>query len=64
VDQPEEKDSLIALINERQRMIEEAHFEHFRSIRGLCEKEQIAKFDELSKELGTIFRPPMPPGKK
>ena len=63
-DQPLEKDSLITLINKQQRTIEEAHFEHFKSIRGLCEKEQIAKFDELTKDLGTIFRPPMPPCKK
>jgi hypothetical protein len=40
-----------------QRKIEETHYKHFEDIRSICKGHQIAKFNELSKDLARVFAP-------
>ena len=53
----EEKDSLIEVIVNAQRKVEEAHFEHFQDIKAICKEDQLDDFDELVLELPRIFSP-------
>jgi hypothetical protein len=50
-------DSLAAI----QKKIEKIHYEHFLDIRGLCREDQLPAFNELSKEIATLFSPPKKP---
>lgn len=50
-----EKDSLISKINFFQKQIEATNFNHFIDIKNLCNKDQIDKFEDLTKELSKIF---------
>lgn len=60
----EAKDSLIAIIVNSQKEIENIHFNHFNDIKMLCTPEQINDFNELSKELAKLFAPhPLHPPK-
>ena len=49
------KDSLIAILANDQKKIEETHFKHFQDIKNLCKPEQLSLFDDLSEELSRIF---------
>ncbi|MCW2119501.1 Spy/CpxP family protein refolding chaperone [Flavobacterium sp. 7A] len=50
------KDSLITVLAENQKVIENAHFEHFRKMKSICKTpEQQEKFKALVKELGEMF---------
>jgi periplasmic protein CpxP/Spy len=51
------KEALIANINTHQKSIEEAHFEHFESIRGICTEDQMERFDALTEDLARLFAP-------
>lgn len=52
------KDSIITQINKLQREIEEIHYKHFKDIKELCTKEQQPYFEDLSRELSTLFGHP------
>jgi protein CpxP len=55
------KDSLIAVLANDQKQIEEAHFKHFQDIKNLCKPEQMQRFNDLTEELSRIFgRKPKP----
>jgi protein CpxP len=51
------KDSLIAIINSNQNLIEQTHFKHFEDIKKLCRKDQMDDFNALTEELSRIFAP-------
>lgn len=55
------KDSLIAVINANQKLIEATHFKHFEDIKKLCHKDQEEDFNALTEELARIFSPNKPP---
>ena len=60
-----EKDSLITVINGRQKEIEYVHLKHFEDIKMLCTPKQKLLFEQLVPELPKLFgpKPPMgPPG--
>ncbi len=52
------KDSIIYLLGENQKLIENVHFNHFADIKQLCEPKQMEFFEELATELSGIFGPP------
>ena len=53
-------DSIVRLINAQQKIIEEAHFTHFKEIKAFCKPEQLPQFNELIKDLSKMFvHPPM-----
>lgn len=55
------KDSLIAILVNNQKKIEETHFKHFQDIKNLCKPNQMNSFNELTEELSRIFgRKPKP----
>jgi periplasmic protein CpxP/Spy len=54
------KDSLITLIGQMQVAIEQTNYKHFEAIKSICTPEQLASFDELTKELAHIFTPIKP----
>lgn len=49
------RDSLIVKLGELQQQIELIHYNHFADIRKICEPEQIASFDRLTKDLAKFF---------
>lgn len=53
-------DSIYAIIASEHQKIEEINFSHFEDIKALCKKEQMPKFESLTKELADLFdkRPP------
>lgn len=55
------KDSLINVINNHQKEIENIHFKHFEDIKKLCHEDQMDDFNHLSEELARMFAPPKPP---
>lgn len=58
-----DRDSLINALSGYQKQIEATHFKHFQDIKNLCRKDQLKNFNELTKELSTMFfniRPPKP----
>lgn len=56
-------DSLAHLIGEQQKSIEIIHYQHFADIRALCQPQQLAQFEQLTKDLSSIFAPHHPPQK-
>lgn len=55
-----EKDSLIAVINNYQREIEILHFEHFLEIKKICKQNQLESFKSLALEFPKLFGPKPP----
>ena len=51
------KDSLINQLGLLQIKIETTHYNHFKEIKSICLPNQLANFNELSKELSTFFSP-------
>jgi Spy/CpxP family protein refolding chaperone len=50
------KDSLINVLSNYQKTIENAHFKHFQNVKNICNTpEQQENYKELVKELGNIF---------
>jgi hypothetical protein len=50
------KDSLITVLSDYQRTIENAHFEHFLKVKKICKTpEQQENYKELVKKLSEIF---------
>lgn len=55
------KDSLISVLANNQKQIEQTHFKHFQDIKNLCQPEQMDRFYDLTQELSRIFgKPPKP----
>lgn len=54
-DDESENDALIEFIIEKQKAIEEVHFNHFEQIKSLCRGDQNGKFEALSEELARMF---------
>lgn len=55
------KDSLISVLANNQKQIEQTHFKHFQDIKNLCKPEQMDCFYDLTQELSRIFgKPPKP----
>ncbi len=60
---PAVRDSLADAIANEQREIERIHYKHFEDIRGLCTEQQRPAFEELTREIASLFgRPPHKPG--
>ena len=57
------KDSVVSNLGSLQMEIESAHYTHFEAIKKICKDDQLERFDELTKELGSLFAPPKPPNK-
>ncbi|MFP9115494.1 hypothetical protein ACLI1A_16265 [Flavobacterium sp. RHBU_3] len=57
-----EKDSLIAVINNYQREIEISHFKHFLEIKKICKPNQLETFKSLVVEFPKLFGPKPPRG--
>lgn len=51
------KDSLVSLLANYQKQIEETHFKHFHDIKKLCHQNQLADFKIVTGELGRMFAP-------
>lgn len=49
------KDSLITVLANHQKQIEQTHFKHFEDIKNLCTPEQRENFYDLTRELSKIF---------
>ena len=49
------KDSLISVLANDQKQIEQTHFKHFQDIKNLCKPEQLDRFYDLTEELSRIF---------
>jgi periplasmic protein CpxP/Spy len=56
-----QKDSLVQQLLLVQKEMEETHYNHFAVIKQLCRPEQIALYNELSKEFSAFFMPPQRP---
>ncbi len=58
-------DSLQNILTQLHRKIEDTHYNHFAAIKKLCRPDQLAYFNELTKELAGFFAPgkngPPPP---
>jgi Spy/CpxP family protein refolding chaperone len=52
------KDSLITAIVGYQKQIETTHFKHFEDLKKLCRPEQMNYFNQLTKELSSLFSKP------
>jgi len=50
-------DSLIDEITGVKKHIEEVHYKHFLDIRALCKPDQLAEFDELTRDMSSLFAP-------
>ncbi len=50
-------DSLIDEITGVKKHIEEVHYKHFLDIRALCKPDQRAEFDELTRDMSSLFAP-------
>ena len=51
------KDSLVNLLGELQKQIENVHYNHFLEIKRLCKTNQLAYFNDLSGNLVDFFNP-------
>ena len=58
------KDSLIGIISEGQKKIENLHYNHFLDIKNLCREDQMDNFEKLSSELAHLFSPKPGPGRR
>jgi protein CpxP len=56
------KDSLINVLADDQKQIEQTHFKHFGDIKKLCRPDQLENYYELTEELSRIFSKPPKPG--
>lgn len=56
----QQKDSLIGVIVDNQRKVEETHFNHFQDIKAICKPDQLEYFNELTRELPKLFAPQRP----
>lgn len=56
-----QKDSLFLRLASYQKQIEATHFNHFLDIKKICKKEQLADYDDLTKELSSLFAPKRKP---
>ncbi len=54
------KDSIIQALSELHIDIIREHINHFESLRGICHEDQKQAFEELSHDLGRLFRPGPP----
>jgi len=55
------KDSLIEVLANYQKQIEQTHFTHFQDIKKICRPEQLNNYYDLTQELSRIFsKPPRP----
>ncbi len=55
------KDSLINVLANYQKDIEQTHFTHFQGIKKLCRHDQLQNYYDLTQELSKIFsKPPHP----
>ena len=50
-------DSLISEMTATRKQIEEVHYKHFMDIRGLCKPEQLPEFNELTRDMASLFAP-------
>ncbi|MBE2288099.1 MAG: hypothetical protein IAE95_00995, partial [Chitinophagaceae bacterium] len=50
-------DSIISEIALVRKHIEEVHYKHFRDIRALCKPDQLTEFDELTRDMASLFAP-------
>ncbi|MBL7692927.1 MAG: periplasmic heavy metal sensor [Flavipsychrobacter sp.] len=56
--------SIMSEIAGLRKHIEEVHYKHFLDIRGLCKPDQLPEFDELTRDMASLFAPgggPKPP---
>lgn len=51
-------DTLLAELGGLQSRVEKIHYKHFRDIRQLCTPQQLPLFDELLKEIASLFSKP------
>lgn len=51
-------DSIFQKLGQVQSQIEKNHIQHFKDLRKICRKDQLPRFEKLSKELGKIFSTP------
>ena len=56
------KDSLIEVLANYQKQIEETHFVHFQDIKKICRPDQLDKYYDLTQDLSRIFSKPPNPG--
>jgi periplasmic protein CpxP/Spy len=49
------KDSLITVLANHQKQVEQTHFKHFEDIKSLCKPEQRENFYDLTRDLSKIF---------
>jgi Spy/CpxP family protein refolding chaperone len=54
-------DSLMTLISQNQRAMDELNFAHFSDIKAICSPAQLDDFKELAKDLAHLFGPKGPP---
>jgi protein CpxP len=50
-------DSIITEIVSLRKHIEEVHFRHFLDIRSICKPDQLPEFDELTRDMASLFTP-------
>ena len=55
------KDSLYSKLANYQKQVETTHFNHFLEIKAICKKEQLADYNDLTKELSSLFAPKRKP---
>ena len=56
-----QKDSLFLRLASYQKQIETTHFNHFLDIKKICKKEQLSDYNDLTKELSSLFAPKRKP---
>ncbi|AXG74362.1 hypothetical protein DVK85_09010 [Flavobacterium arcticum] len=54
----EKRDSLIQIVAANQKKVELMHFNHFVTIKAICHQDQLAAYNELTRELPKLFAPP------
>ncbi len=52
-----QSDSIISEIAWLRKHIEEVHYKHFLDIRSLCKPDQLPEFDELTRDMASLFAP-------
>jgi Spy/CpxP family protein refolding chaperone len=57
-------DSIILMIADNQKDLDNLNFDHFQQIRMICKPEQIRSFNELAEDLSELFGPKGPPAHK